>query len=98
MFRKERYYEPEDNDDQDRIDEYAAELLNEEYSPEKYSNFAEAISEAKEKDRQAVEDILSQSPINYEALGRKLYCIAYEYWEHCAESRAADALMQGYLD
>ena len=98
MFRKERYYEPEDNNDQDRIDEAVADLLNDEYSPDKYSNFAEGISEADEKDRQAVEDILSQPEINYEALGRKLYCMAYEYMESCAESRASDALVQGYLD
>lgn len=98
MFRKERYYEPEDNDDQDRIDERVAELLNDEYSPDDPKNFLEAICEYSKEDREAIGDILMQSPIDYEALGRKLYCMAYDYWEKCAENNASDALVKGYLD
>ena len=33
MFRKERYYEPEDNDDSDRIDDRVSELMKDEYDP-----------------------------------------------------------------
>lgn len=98
MFRHERYYEPEDNDDSDKIDERVSELMKDEYNPAVYSNFAEGISEANEKDREAVELILQQSEIDYAALGRKLYCMAYEYMEGIAESHAADNLASGYLD
>lgn len=97
MFRKERYYEPEDNNDQDCIDERVAELLNDEYSPDNPDNFLEGVYESSKEDREALGDILGQSPIDYEALGRKLYCMAYEYMESCAESRAVDNLNSGYL-
>mgnify|MGYP000110658920 FL=1 len=98
MFRKERYYEPEDNDDSDRIDDRVSELMKDEYDPKKYSNFAEGISEANEKDREAVELILQQPEIDYEALGRKLYCMAYDYMEGYANSHAEANLASGYLD
>ena len=98
MFTKERYYEPEDNDDSDRIDDRVAELIKDEYNPTQYSNFAEGISEANEKDREAVELILQQSKIDYEALGRKLFCMAYDYMEGYATSHAEENLSSGYLD
>ena len=98
MFTKERYYEPEDNDDSDRIDDRVSELMKDEYDPTQYSNFAEGISEAKESDREAVEAILQQSKIDYEALGRKLFCMAYEYMEGYANSHAEANLSSGYLD
>lgn len=97
MFRKERYYEPPEDDDSDKVDEYVSELMKDELSPDVYSNFAEGISEAEKKDREAVEAILQQPEIDYEALGRKLYCMAYEYMESCAKSRAENALCKGYL-
>ena len=98
MFRKERYYEPEDDDDSDRIADRVAELMKEDYNPNEYSHFAEGISEANEKDRAVVEEMLQQPEIDYAALGRKLYCMAYEYMESIAESHAADNLASGYLD
>jgi len=98
MFTKERYYEPEDNDDSDRIDERVSELMKDEYNPTQYSNFVEGISEASEKDREAVELILQQSEIDYEALGRKLFCMAYDYMEGYANSHAEANLSSGYLD
>ena len=97
MSMHDRYYEPED-DDSDLIDDRVSELMKDEYNPNKYSNFAEGISEAKEKDRQAVEDILQQPTIDFEALGRKLYCMAYDYMEHYAVSHAESNLADGYLD
>lgn len=98
MFRKERYYEPEDNDDSERIADRVAELMKEDYNPKEYSHFAEGISEANEKDREAVEAILQQPEIDYAALGRKLYCMAYDYMESFAESHAEENLSSGYLD
>ena len=59
--------------------------------------FRSAISEAKESDCQAVEDILKQPTIDYEALGRKLFCMAYEYMENFAENHAQEDLSAGYL-
>ena len=98
MFTKERYYEPEDEKSFDRIEERISELMKDEYNPTQYSNFAEGISEASEKDREAVELILQQSEIDYEALGRKLFCMAYDYMEGYATSHAEENLSSGYLD
>ena len=98
MFTKERYYEPEDEESFDRIEERISELMKDEYNPTQYSNFAEGISEANEKDREAVELILQQSEIDYEALGRKLFCMAYDYMEGYANSHAEANLSSGYLD
>jgi hypothetical protein len=97
MFTKERYYEPKDNNS-DLIDDRVSELMKDEYNPTQYSNFAEGISEANEKDREAVELILQQSEIDYEALGRKLFCMAYDYMEGYANSHAEANLSSGYLD
>lgn len=96
MNRHDAYYEPED-DDSDLLNDRIAELLNDEYSPDKYSNFAEAISEAKQSDCEAVETILVDTTINYEALGRKLYMMACEYMEGYAENHAQEDLSAGYL-
>jgi len=98
MVNNNRYYEPEDNDDSDRIDDRVSELMKDEYDPKKYSNFAEGISEANDKDREAVELILQQPEIDYEALGRKLFCMAYDYMEGYANSHAEANLASGYLD
>ena len=91
-----RYFEPED-DQSDLLDERVCELMNTKYSPENYCNFSEAISEAKPSDVEAVEIILQQSKIDYEALGRKLYCMAYEYMENYAENHAQEDLSAGKL-
>ena len=96
MSRHDAYYEPED-DDSDLLDERVAELLKEDYNPSDYQNFAEAVSEAEDNDRKAVEDILKQPTIDYEALGRKLYCMAFEYMERYAENHAQEDLSAGFL-
>ena len=97
MSMHDRYYQPED-DDSDLIDDRVSELMKDEYNPNKYKNFAEAISEAKESDREAVEDILQQVDIDYAALGRKLFAMAYDFMEHYAISHAEENLSSGYLD
>lgn len=91
-----RYYDPE-NDDSDLLDDRISELMKEDYNPQTYSNFAEGISEAKDSDREAVEAILQQPTIDYEALGRKLFSMAYEYMENIAENHAQEDLSAGYL-
>lgn len=93
MSMHDRYYEPEDGDDDSEEMEWEIDqLMKGDLNPDHYSNFAEAISEAEDKDRQAVEDILSQNPIDFEQLGRKLYCMAYEY----AEKYATRRVREGY--
>jgi hypothetical protein len=42
--------------------------------------------------------ILQQRPINYEALGRKLFGMAYDYMEKFAENHAQEDLSAGYLN
>ena len=96
MINNDRYYEPED-DDSHLLEERIAELMKEDYNPENYTNFSEAISEAKDSDREAVELLLQENPINYEALGRKLYCMAFEYMERYAENHAQEDLSAGFL-
>jgi len=100
MFRKERYYEPADNDDGDKVDFRVQELMNDEYSISKnYGNFSEGISEAKKEDQEIILEMLRKphADINFEALGRKLWSMSYEYMESCAESHAVDNLLSGYL-
>jgi hypothetical protein len=97
MTMHDRYYEPED-DDSDLLSERISELMKDEYSPNQYDHFAEAITEAAKSDREAVEIILQQRPINYEALGRKLFGMAYDYMEKFAENHAQEDLSAGYLN
>jgi hypothetical protein len=96
MSMHDRYYEPED-DDSDLLDERIAELIKSDYDPTEYAHFAEAISEANKADCESVEDILKQSTIDYEALGRKLFCMAYDYMEKFAENHAQEDLSAGFL-
>lgn len=96
MFSQDRYYEPEDDDSGDFIDERTFELLKtEDYDPALVHHLAEAISEAGELDQASIIDFVNQS--NWEALGRKLYYISYEYMEKLAESHAIDDYNSGLL-
>jgi len=99
MYNNNRYYEPED-DDSDKINDRVAELMEDEYSIEKYSNFSEGISEAKKEDQAIIEEMLSKPhmDIDFEALGRKLWSMAYDYMENYAISHAEENLSSGYLD
>ena len=97
MSMHDRYYEPED-DDSDLLDERISELMKDDYDPTEYAHFAEGISEAKKADCEAVEAILKQPTIDYEALGRKLFCMAYDYMEGFAENHAQEDLSAGFLN
>lgn len=92
MNREDAYYEPEDDyEDSEEFQWEVDELMKSELNPDDYGIFAEAIYEADKKDREAVEDILCQSRINFEALGRKLYDMAYSYAEGIAITRVRDS-------
>jgi len=98
MFRKERGFEPPE-DDSAKIEERVAELMKDEYSPANYSHFAEAISEASKKDSEIIQEMLQRPNVDmdYEALGRKLCVMAFEYMEGFATSHAESELEQGLL-
>ena len=96
MSMHDRYYEPEDDDSGDFIDERTYELLKtEDYNLSLIHHLAEAISEASELDQASIIDFVNQQ--NWEALGRKLYYISYEYMEILAESHAIDDYNSGLL-
>jgi hypothetical protein len=96
MSRHDAYYEPGD-DDSDLLADRISELMKSDYDPTEYAHFAEAISEAKKEDCEAVEAILQQPTIDYEVLGRKLFCMAYEYLEGYATRHAEEDLSAGNL-
>lgn len=94
MSLHDRYYEPEDDDCGDFIDERTAELLNtKDYDPSLVHHLAEAISEANSEDQITIKDFIDQG--NWEALGRKLYYISHEYMEKFAEAKALDEYNSG---
>jgi hypothetical protein len=96
MLNNDRYYEPEDDDENEKVDERVAELMKEDYKPTDFNNFIESISEASKKDVETIEDYLEQG--EFEKLGRKLWSICYERMEAQANSHAVENLMSGYLD
>jgi hypothetical protein len=97
MSLHDRYYEPEDDNSGDFIDERTNELLKtEDYDPSLIHHLAEAISEAKPDDQASISDFIEQS--NWEALGRKLYYISHEYMEKLAESHAVHEYNSGLLN
>ena len=97
-----RYYEPpSDNDDYaDFFPCRVGELLDTEYNPADYNNFSEAICEAKQADREIIEEMLNKphADIDFETLGRKLWAVAFAYMENYAESRAQEDWHSGYRD
>jgi len=100
MFRKERYYEPQD-DDSDLLNDRIADLLNSKYDiTQDFSLFGEGIQECSEADRESVLTILqgNVNTIDFTQLGRKLWDIAFSYSESLAESHAVDDLTSGNLD
>ena len=96
MSMHDRYYEPEDDDQGDFIDQRTAELLNtKDFDPALVHHLAEAISEANSDDQATIIDFVNQG--NWEALGRKLYYISHEYMEKMAEAHAIDDYNSGLL-
>lgn len=91
-----RYYEPEDDNSGDFIDDRAQELLKtKDYDPALNHHLAEAISEANPEDQQSIQDFIANS--EWEKLGMKLYYISHEYMESLAEAHAIDEYNSGLL-
>ena len=85
---------PDTSDEDEYIEQRVFELLKTELNPTDICHIAEAISEAGELEQATIIDFVNQK--NWEALGRKLYFISYEYMEHLAVSRAEHEIQQGY--
>lgn len=95
-----RYYEPEDNNDEDLLTDRICELLNSRYDiTQDFALFAEGISECSEADRESILTILQGNihTIDFAQLGRKLWDVAFTYSESLAESHAIDDLNSGNL-
>jgi hypothetical protein len=99
MINNDRYYEPEDDDSGDLIADRVADLLQSDYDPTNYDTFSECIAEAKEADRLIIEEMLKKhiTERDYEALGKKLFYMAYERMELFAQEHAQEDLSAGYL-
>ena len=84
MNRADAYYEPEDDYiDSDELQAEVAELMKDEYNPSTWSNFNEAFAATQNKDDiAALEEMLEKR--DFEALGRKLWNLSYEYNEYYA--------------
>ena len=98
MNMHDRYYEPEDNSDEDLLTDRICELLNDEYDiTQHFHLFAEGITECSESDRESILTILQGNihTIDFEQLGRKLWDVAFTYAESLAESHAIDNLNSG---
>jgi len=100
MINNDRYYEPEDDDSGDLIADRVSDLLQSDYDPTNYDTFAECIAEAKEADRLIIEEMLKKhiTERDYEALGKKLFYLAYERMELFAEEHAQEDYAAGYLN
>ena len=100
MINNDRYYEPTDDDSGDLIADRVSDLMQSDYDPTNYNNFAEAISEAKDADRLLIEEMLKKhiTERDYEALGKKLFYLAYERMELFAEEHAQEDYAAGYLN
>lgn len=102
MINNDRYYEP-DSEDDDWADWYpcrVADYMDGEYSIQKYSNFSEGISEAKDADRVIIEEMLAKphADIDFEAFGRKIWDMAFSYMEQYAENAAQEDWEKGNRD
>lgn len=92
MSKHDAYYEPKDDEmDSDELHYEVAQLMKDEYNPCKYANFCEAFEGVQDPEVvQYLEEMLEKR--NFEALGRKLWSIAYEYHEKFA----TDKVLGGY--
>jgi len=91
MSKLEAYYEaPYDDQDSEEFEFEVTELMKTEFSPDTFTNFEQAIAYAKASDVEAVEAILSQPEVDFKALGRKLYCMAYDYQEFYAKRKVRE--------
>ena len=100
MSMHDRWYEPEDNDDSDLLQDRIADLLNSDYNiTTNFSLFAEGISECSESDKESILTILdgNVNTIDFAALGRKLWAVSFSYAESIAENHAGEDLTSGNL-
>lgn len=92
MSKLEAYYEaPYDDQESEEFAWEVEQLMRTEFNPDNYDRFLMALDDSSEKDQKAVEDILYQPQINFEALGRKLYDMAYTYNESVAKRKVAES-------
>lgn len=97
MSMHDRYYEPEDDNSGDFIDQRVRELLKtKEYDPTLLQHLSEAISEASDADQEIIKDYVAQK--DWHKLGLKLYYISAEYMEKYAEQHAIGEYNQGLLN
>lgn len=84
MNRHDAYYEPEDDYmDSDELQAEVADMMKDEYNPCKWENFNEAFAATQnQEDIAALEEMLEKR--DFEALGRKLWNMSYEYMESFA--------------
>ena len=87
MNMHDRWYEPEDDYmDSDELQAEVADLMKDEYNPCKWENFNDAFAATQNKDDIAfIEQALEKR--DFEALGRKLWNMSYEYWEDFATKK-----------
>ena len=87
MNRHDAYYEPEDDYmDSDELQAEVADLMKDKYNPCKWDNFNDAFAATQNKDDIAfIEQALENR--DFEALGRKLWNMSYEYWEDFATKK-----------
>ena len=87
MNRHDAYYEPEDDYmDSDELQAEVADLMKDKYNPCKWENFNEAFAATQNKDDIAfLEEALEKR--DFEALGRKLWNMSFEYWEDFATKK-----------
>ena len=87
---------PEDNSSE-LIEEEMNSLMESgaEHDPEDQFNFSEAISECSKEDWDTVKDFIAKK--DWEALGRKLYFLSFEYMEARATNEATESYNRGAL-
>jgi len=89
MSMHDRYYEPEDDNSGEELQERIWELVNkdQEFDPSDLGNLSEAIGQdCNNVELQAfIRDCVEQK--DWAKLGLKLYSVSYEYMEQAAEYR-----------
>ena len=102
MASEDRYYEPEDNNEEDLLADRIIDLLNSKYDiTQNFALFSEGISECSESDKESIMTILNGNNINtidFAQLGRKLWAVSFGYSESLAENHAYEDLTSGNLN
>ena len=93
MNRHDAYYEPEDNDYDDRLQEAEAEAWRniqkgKEWDYQTSHAVAEALSELDVDQGKALQDVIDTG--DYEKIGRKIMMLSMEYQEKFALNQAMD--------